>query len=109
LLRSGRQWPGVAAFTVKLRSCIMKTAGKHFDGHIPLGLNLLLAFRTRYSGRKSPHALRPKTQGRLRGTGRGERLAMGKANACGPRKSAAQQEAHSLTTPAGWTKGEMLR
>ena len=37
------------------------TADEYFDGHIPHRLNLLLAFRTRYSGRQSPHTLHSET------------------------------------------------
>lgn len=35
------------------------TADEYFNDHIPHRLNLFLAFRTRYSGRQTPHALDP--------------------------------------------------
>ena len=35
------------------------TANEYFDEHIPHRLNLLIAFRTRYSDPQSPHAVSP--------------------------------------------------
>ena len=46
---------------VRLLLHALMTADEYFDTHIPHRLNLLLAFRTRYSGRQSPHALNPET------------------------------------------------
>ena len=37
------------------------TADEYFNDHIPHRLNLLLAFRTRYSGSNSSHTLNPET------------------------------------------------
>jgi uncharacterized protein (DUF2236 family) len=37
------------------------TADEYFNDHIPHRLNLLLAFRKRYSDPQSPHALNPET------------------------------------------------
>jgi hypothetical protein len=37
------------------------TADEYFNNHIPHRLNLLVAFRTRYSDPRSPHALNPET------------------------------------------------
>ena len=37
------------------------TADEYFDWHIPHRLNLLVAFRTRYSGDNSPGSLDPET------------------------------------------------
>ena len=37
------------------------TEDEYFNDHIPHRLNLLFAFRTRYSGRLSPHTLNPET------------------------------------------------
>ncbi len=44
--------------TIRARGASM-TADEYFDSHIPHRLNLLISFRTRYSGRPSPHALSP--------------------------------------------------
>ena len=37
------------------------TADEYFNEHIPHRLNLLIAFRTRYSDPRAPHALSPRT------------------------------------------------
>jgi hypothetical protein len=38
---------------------VLMTADEYFDEHIPHRVNLLVAFRTRYSGSESPQALSP--------------------------------------------------
>jgi hypothetical protein len=52
-----RRW----AWVVRLTTHAIMTVDEYFNDHIPHRLNLLIAFRTRYSGSQSRHAISPET------------------------------------------------